>query len=196
MRQQEGHPLHSLPQKQVSCLSSLCTPCGKPQLIQTAALTAEADQALRSGAVLHGSVGGRTEPISRLCSGGADGLRPSKLKHAVQGMNGDGDLRQATLVRSRAQRISNHSFEATDGSLHQSPTRVPGRLLPADASMLCDALEMPITLGRCAPLPCRSVPPLSVAGRSLSHQDGACQRYRRRQLDHRLHRQSRKRVNR
>jgi hypothetical protein len=65
-------------------------------------------------AVLHRSAGGRTEPAPSLCSSDADGLRPSKLKHAVQGMNCDGDLRRATPVRSRAQRISNHSFEATD----------------------------------------------------------------------------------
>ena len=82
--------------------------------------------------------------------GDADGLRASKLKHAVQGMNGDGDLCRATPVRPRTQRIPDHSFEAADGGLHQSPTRVPGSLLPAHASMLRDALEMPIALGRSA----------------------------------------------
>jgi uncharacterized BrkB/YihY/UPF0761 family membrane protein len=50
-------------------------------------------------AVLHGSVGGRTEPAPRLCLSNADGLRASKLKHAVQGSNGDGHLRQATPIR-------------------------------------------------------------------------------------------------
>jgi hypothetical protein len=52
------------------------------------------------GAVLHGSVGGRTEPAPSLCLSDADGLRAPKLKHAVQGLNGDGDLRRATSVRS------------------------------------------------------------------------------------------------
>jgi hypothetical protein len=51
-------------------------------------------------AVLHGSVGGRTEPGPSLCLSDPDGLRASKLKHAVQGSNGDGNLRLATAVRS------------------------------------------------------------------------------------------------
>ena len=55
---------------------------------------------LLPAAVLHGSAGGRTEPTPSLCLSDADGLRASKLKHAVQGMNGDGDLRRATSVRS------------------------------------------------------------------------------------------------
>jgi hypothetical protein len=51
-------------------------------------------------AVLHGSVRGHTEPTLSLCLSDADGLRASKLKHAVQGSNGDGHLRRATAVRS------------------------------------------------------------------------------------------------
>jgi hypothetical protein len=81
-------------------------------------------------------------------SGNSDGLRTSKLKHAVQGRNGDGDFGRATPICSRAQRIADHSFKPADGGLHQSPTRVPGSLLPADASMLRDVLEVPIALGR------------------------------------------------
>jgi hypothetical protein len=64
--------------------------------------------------VLHGSAGERTEPTHALGSGDAGGLRASKLKHAVQGMNGDGGLGRAAVICPRAQRISNHSFEATD----------------------------------------------------------------------------------
>ena len=71
--------------------------------------------------------------------GDADGLRASKLKHAVQSMNGDGDLGRAALVRSRAQPIPDHLFKAADGSLHQGSPIVPGPLLPADAPMLGDA---------------------------------------------------------
>src|SRR5829696_4930703 len=82
--------------------------------------------------------------------GNSDGLRTPKLKHVVQGRNGDGDFGLATPICSRAQRISDHSFEAAHGRLHQSPTRVPGSLLPAHASMLRDALEVPIALGRSA----------------------------------------------
>ena len=54
----------------------------------------------RIGAALHRSVGGRTEPTPSHCLSDADGLRASKLKHAVQGLNGDSDLRRATSVRS------------------------------------------------------------------------------------------------
>ena len=64
------------------------------------------------GTVLHGSVGEQTETTSCLCSSDADGLRASKLKHAVQGMNCDGDFGRATPVGPRTQRISNHSLEA------------------------------------------------------------------------------------
>ena len=65
-------------------------------------------------AVLHGSVGGRTEPTSSLCVRDADGRRVSKLKHAVQGLNGDSDLRRATPVRPRTQCLSDHSFKPAD----------------------------------------------------------------------------------
>ena len=49
--------------------------------------------------MLHGSTGGRTEPILNHCLSDADGLRASKLEHAVQGLNGDSDLGRATPVR-------------------------------------------------------------------------------------------------
>jgi CRP-like cAMP-binding protein len=99
-------------------------------------------------ALLHGSDCARIECIQSPNSSDADGSRTPKLKHAVQGRNGDGDFGRATPICSRAQRISDHSFKPTDGSLHQSPTRVPGPRLPAHASMLRDVLEMPIALGR------------------------------------------------
>ena len=60
------------------------------------------------------SVGGRTEPTPSHCLSDADGLRASKLKHAVQGLNGDSDLRRATPVRPRTQCISDHSFKPAD----------------------------------------------------------------------------------
>ena len=52
-------------------------------------------------------------------SGNADGLRASKLKHAVQGMNGDDDFCRTTPVRPRTQRISNHSLEPAYRRLHR-----------------------------------------------------------------------------
>ena len=87
-------------------------------------------------------------PRHALSLGDADEPRASKLKHAVEGTNCDGDLSGTSLVRPRAQPIPDYSFEAADSGLHQSPTRVPGSLLPAQAFMLRDVLEMPVALGR------------------------------------------------
>ena len=42
-------------------------------------------------------------PPNAFSLGDANGLRVSKLKHPVQGVNGDGDLCPATLIRPRAQ---------------------------------------------------------------------------------------------
>ena len=99
-------------------------------------------------AMLHGSDCKRIECSRSPNSSDADGLRASKLEHAVQGMNGDGHFGRTTPIRSRTQRIPDHSFEAADGGLHQSPSSVPGPRLPTHASMLGDALEMPIALGQ------------------------------------------------
>ncbi len=99
-------------------------------------------------AVLHGSAGNRTESAPSLRLSDADGLRASKLKHAVEGTNCDGDLSCATPIRPQAQRIPYHAFKPADGSLHQGSTAVPGCLLPAHTSMLGYALKMSITLGR------------------------------------------------
>ena len=55
-----------------------------------------------SVALLHGSDCARIECIRSPNSSDADGLRASKLKHAVQGMNGDGDFRGAAVFRPRA----------------------------------------------------------------------------------------------
>jgi hypothetical protein len=85
---------------------------------------------------------------SYLSLGSADGYRPPKLEHAVQRTNGDRDLRLATPVRSRAQPIPDHLFEAADGSLHQRSPIIPGPLLPTHPPVLGDALEMPVALGR------------------------------------------------
>jgi hypothetical protein len=64
-------------------------------------------------------------PRHALGLGDADGLRASKFKHAVQGLNCDSDLGRTMAVSLRTQRIPDHVFEAADGGLHQSPTRVP-----------------------------------------------------------------------
>jgi hypothetical protein len=114
--------------------------------------------------VLHGSAGDCAEAAPSLCSGDADGLRASNFKHPVEGMNCDVDLGPAPGFRPGAQRVTDHPFEAADSGLYQSPTSVPGLLLPADASMLRDALEMPIAGSERSP-PYHSAPPLIAAGR-------------------------------
>jgi hypothetical protein len=68
-------------------------------------------------AVLHKSAGERTQPIPRLCLSDANGLRASKLEHAVQSVDADGDFGRATPICSRAQRIADHAFDAADGCL-------------------------------------------------------------------------------
>jgi hypothetical protein len=106
------------------------------------------DMMVRDGAVLHGSDCARVDCTHSRNSSDTDGLRASKLKHVVKGMNCDGDFGGATPICPRAQAVPNHSFEAAYGRLHQSPASVPGPLLPAHASMLRDTLEMSIALGR------------------------------------------------
>jgi hypothetical protein len=53
-------------------------------------------------AVLHKSIGERTQPALRHCLGRADGLWAPKVEHAVQGMNCNRDLSGATVFRPRA----------------------------------------------------------------------------------------------
>lgn len=68
----------------------------KPRSAGTA--SARSAEISSNSALLHGSDCACIERARRLNSGGADALRASKLKHAVQGMSGDGDLRRATAV--------------------------------------------------------------------------------------------------
>jgi hypothetical protein len=79
-------------------------------------------------AMLHGSTGERTESILHRWLSDADGLRASKLEHAVQGADGDRNLSRTRPIRPRAQPISDHAFEAADGRLHQGSSSVPGQL--------------------------------------------------------------------
>src|SRR3954464_5263567 len=63
-------------------------------------------------------------PISHSGSRDADGLRAAELEHAVQGMDGHGDLGGLMTVRARAERVSNHPLVAGDRYLGQSATIV------------------------------------------------------------------------
>src|SRR5215208_1886028 len=61
-------------------------------------------------------------PIPHSGSRDADGLRAAELEHAVQGMDGHGDLGGLMTVRARAERVSNHPLVAGDCYLGQSAT--------------------------------------------------------------------------
>src|SRR3954466_5178819 len=63
-------------------------------------------------------------PIPHSGSRDADGLRAAELEHAVQGMDGHGDLGGLMTVRARAEPVSNHPLVAGDRYLGQSATMV------------------------------------------------------------------------
>src|SRR4051794_2241132 len=63
-------------------------------------------------------------PIPHSGSRDTDGLRAAELEHAVQGMDGNGDLGGLMTVRARAERVSNHPLVAGDRYLGQSATIV------------------------------------------------------------------------
>src|SRR4051794_33372519 len=63
-------------------------------------------------------------PIPHSGSRDADGLRAAELEHAVQGMDGHGDLGGLMTVRARAEPVSNHPLVAGDRYLGQSATIV------------------------------------------------------------------------
>jgi transposase len=63
-------------------------------------------------------------PIPPSGSRDADGLRAAELEHAVQGMDGHGDLGRLMTVRARAERVSDHPLVAGDRYLGQSATIV------------------------------------------------------------------------
>ena len=82
----------------------------------------------------------RSYPIPTRGSGNADGDRASKLRHAVERMDGDVHLGRATFVRARAQPVTDHLLEPADGGLCPGSLRVAGRFLPGCASVLGDAV--------------------------------------------------------
>jgi hypothetical protein len=65
--------------------------------------------------MLQGLDNARIECARSPTSSDADGLWETKPKHAVQRINGEGDLVGATLIRSRAQGSADHSFQPADG---------------------------------------------------------------------------------
>src|SRR2546423_9091303 len=92
-----------------------CQDLSAADLRQAAARTQEA--------LLHGSTR-RAQYLPRhltLCD--ADRDRASELQHAVQDMDGDGNLSDTTLILAVAQPIADHLLIAPDGSLDPA-TRV------------------------------------------------------------------------
>ena len=67
--------------------------------------------------LLHGSMRGSRRPLPAPTSCDADGVRASQLQHAVQDMDGDGNLGRATLILTEAESVTDHLFVSPDGSL-------------------------------------------------------------------------------
>jgi len=61
-------------------------------------------------------------------------------------MDGDVHPGRATLVRARAQPVTDHLLEPAYGSLGAGPSRVSGRLLSGGSAVLDDELKMMIPL--------------------------------------------------
>jgi hypothetical protein len=98
--------------------------------------------------VVHGSDTWTQLPQPRRGSSDADIARASELQHTVKCMDGDVHLGRPTLVRVRAQPVTDHLFPPPDGGLGPSAFVVPGSLLPSQAPVLSDALEMAVALRR------------------------------------------------
>jgi hypothetical protein len=88
----------------------------------------------------------RGYPSTAWRSGDADGDRASQLQHAVERMDGNVHLVRPTLVRARAQPVTDDLLEPADGLLDASPLRVVGCFLPPRAFMLGDALQVAVPL--------------------------------------------------
>jgi hypothetical protein len=69
--------------------------------------------------MLQGGPAGRGDPFPGCCSRDADGLRASEIEHAVEDLNGDGDLGRLRLIAVRTQCIANHALEAIDLRFYQ-----------------------------------------------------------------------------
>jgi len=108
-------------------------------------------------ALLHGSEVWALLPQPCLGSGGADGDRASRLRHTVEGMDGDVHLGRPTLVRVRAQPVTDELSEPADGRLGSGLFRVSGGFLPGCPSVLgdvrrtsrSDVLKMAVPLCGC-----------------------------------------------
>ena len=89
----------------------------------------------------------RGGPYPSLGSGDADGDRASQFQHTVEDMDGDVHFGRPAPVRARAQAVTDHLLEPTDGRLGSGPLRVSGGFLPDGASVLGNELNSAVWLG-------------------------------------------------
>ena len=80
-------------------------------------------------------------------SGDADGIRASKVEHAVENLDGDGDLSGLGLVGVEAQAIADDALPAPDLALHARPHIVAAVFLPSHSASRLDRLDVPVALG-------------------------------------------------
>src|SRR5271166_6860672 len=90
---------------------------------------------------------GCSTPQPHLGSCEADGDRASRLRHAVQSMDGYANLGAAAAVLAKAQTVTDHLFVASDGGLNPAALGVARNLLPADPALFGDALQMTVPPG-------------------------------------------------
>jgi hypothetical protein len=96
------------------------------------------------GSMLHGPGRQAQQPQPWLWSGGADVVRASKLRHAVERVDADAHLGHATVIGARAQRVHDHLLEPANCCLGSCSRRVAGRPLPSHAVVLGDVRRTPL----------------------------------------------------
>src|SRR6476661_5685592 len=77
---------------------------------------------------------GRKKPLSCRRSGNMDGIRVSEIEHAVENLDGDGDLGDLSLVGVEAQAIADDALPTPDLALHASSKIVAAVPLPSHAA--------------------------------------------------------------
>src|SRR3954454_19082745 len=87
---------------------------------------------------------GRTGPYPVRGSGNADGLRASRVQHAVEGVNADVDLGHAAPVGARVQPVADHPLVPRDSRLGPGTCVVARRFLPAHPALLGDELQVAV----------------------------------------------------
>ena len=77
-------------------------------------------------------------------SGNADGIRASEIEHAIENLDGDGDLSGLGLVGVEAQAIADDALPTPDLALHARPHIVAAVPLPSHPASLVDRLEVAV----------------------------------------------------